>query len=97
MTKLEELRQLVAESFKEATEKQDIERLAKINNAIEDVSKEQDELIAKNADLIKSYKDLVQHTSFKADDNVVATDDIAPVAVSFEEALQDWLVKHNDK
>lgn len=93
MTKLEELRQLVAESFKEATEKQDIEKLAKINNAIEDVSKEQDELIAKNADLIKSYKDLVQHTSFKADDNVVATDDIAPVAVSFEEALQQFLLK----
>lgn len=35
MTKLEELKQLVADSFKEATEKQDIERLAKINNAID--------------------------------------------------------------
>ena len=96
MTKLEELRQLVAESFKEATEKQDIERLAKINNAISEATVEQEELIAKNADLIKSYKDLVQHTSFK-EDRSAATDDIAPTAISFEAALQDFMSKQGEK
>lgn len=96
MTKLEELRQLVADSFKEATEKQDIERLAKINNAIEEVSVEQEALVAKNADLIKSYKDLVQHTSFK-EDKSVATDDIAPTVISFETALQEFMSKQGEK
>lgn len=90
MGKLDTLRQLVADSFKEATEKQDIERLAQINNAIEEVSKEQDDLVAKNADLIKSYKDLVQHTSFKADSSKV-TDDVAPEPVSFEDALKKFM------
>ena len=56
MGKLDELRQLVADSFQEATDKKAIEQLALINNAIEEVSKEQDELMAKNADLVKSYK-----------------------------------------
>ena len=89
MGKLDELKQLVAESFKAATEQQDIERLAKINNAIEDVSKEQDALVAKNAELIKSYKDLIQHTSIKPDSNV--TDDVAPTPVSFEDALKSFM------
>lgn len=96
MTKLEELRQLVADSFKEATEKQDIERLAKINNAINEAKVEQDELVAKNADLIKSYKDLVQHTSFK-EDKSAATDDIAPANISFEAALQEFMSKQGEK
>ena len=65
MSKLEELKQLVAEAFSKAEDKQSIENLATINNAITEVSKEYDEVTAKNAELIKSYKDLVQHTSFK--------------------------------
>ena len=90
MGKLDELKQLVAESFQAATEQQDIERLAKINNAIEDVSKEQDALVAKNAELIKSYKDVIAHTSFKVDSNAV-TNDVAPTPVSFEEALKTFM------
>ena len=90
MGKLEELRKLVAESFQAATQQEDVERLAKINNAIEDVSKEQDVLIAKNAELVKSYKDLVQHTSFEVDKNA-ATDEVAPVAISLEDALKEFM------
>lgn len=90
MGKLDELKQLVAESFQAATEQQDIERLAKINNAIEDVSKEQDALVAKNAELIKSYKDVIAHTSFKVDSSKV-TDDVAPTPVSFEDALKSFM------
>lgn len=91
MGKLDELRQLVADAFKDATEKQEIENLAKINTAIEDVSKEQDDLVAKNAELIKSYKDLVQHTSFDVGDKTI--DDVAPTPVSFEDALKDFMSK----
>jgi len=94
MGKLEELKQLVAEAFENATEKQDIEQLAKINNAIEDVSKEQNDLVAKNAELVKSYKDLVQHTSFGTDKG--ATDEIAPTTLSFEDALKQFLANKKD-
>ena len=92
MGKLEELRQIVAEAFQQATEQQDIERLAKINVAIDDVSKEQDALIAKNGELIKSYKDLVAHTSFNVD-NSKAIDEIAPKPVSFDDALKQFMSK----
>lgn len=93
MGKLDELRQIVADAFQQATEQQDIERLAKINVAIDAVSEEQDVLLAKNADLLKSYKDLVQHTSFDAKDNK-AIDEIAPQPVSFDDALKQFLAKH---
>lgn len=92
MGKLDELRQIVAEAFEKATEQQDIERLAKINVAIDDVSKEQDALVAKNGELIKSYKELVAHTSFNADSNK-AIDEIAPKPVSFDDALKQFLAK----
>lgn len=92
MSKLDELRKIVADAFQQATEQQDIERLAKINVAIDDVSKEQDVLIAKNADLIKSYKDLVQHTSFDVKSNEV-TNDVAPTPISFDDALKNFMSK----
>lgn len=90
MSKLEELRQIVADAFAEAAEQQDIERLAKINVAIDGVSQEQDALIAKNADLLKSYKDLVQHTSFGTD-RAKVIDEVSPQPVSFEDALKEFL------
>lgn len=86
--KLDQLKQIVAEAFANATQKQEIEGLAKINNAIEEVSKEQCELIARNAELLSSYKELVQHTSFQAESN--ATDEIAPAPVSFEDCLKEF-------
>ena len=91
MGKLDELRQLVADAFAEAADKSEIEKLAKINNAIEEVSKEQDDLVAKNADLIQSYKTLVQHTSFgdKPGENASELDD--PKPVSFEDALSQFM------
>lgn len=92
MGKLEELRKLVAESFQAATQQEDVERLAKINNAIEDVSKEQDVLIAKNAELLESYKKLIQHTSFDIGNKTV-TDDVASNPLSFDDALKDFMSK----
>ena len=89
--KLDLLKNIVADAFKEATQKQEIEQLAKINNAIDAVYKEQNELMAKNAELVKSYKDLVQHTSFDVGNKV--TDDVAPTPISFEDALKEFMSK----
>lgn len=90
MTKLEQLRQIVATAFENAVEKEDIETLATINNAIDEVNNEEQSLIDKNAELIKSYKDLVKHTSFK--DNKLPEDTVSGGnAPSFEEALQTFM------
>lgn len=90
MSRLEELRQLVADMFEGATEKEQIEKFATLNNAIDGVSKEQDSLVAKNADLIKSYKELVKHTSFSTGDKPVDGIGGTPL-VSIDEALKQTL------
>ena len=61
MNYLEELKQRVAEAFKDATDKNAIDNMANINAAIDCVSKEQDQLMAKNRELIAAYKEAVMH------------------------------------
>lgn len=63
---------MVAELFEKAEEKDTIESLAKVNNAIDEVGKENQELTEKNSELIKSYRELVKHTSFKEQPKEVA-------------------------
>lgn len=94
MSKLDELRNLVAEMFKEAEDKAAIEQSIAINNSIKAVEEEQSQLVEKNAELLKSYKDLVMHTSFK--DETKPTDPVAPVAPTFEEALQTFMKNNKE-
>ena len=84
MSKLEQLKQLGADAFNNAEDKIAIENLAKINNSITEVEKEYDDVIDKNAELIKSYKELIQHTSFRDEKkpNDIGTVNNAP---SFED------------
>lgn len=91
MGKLEQLRQLVADAFAEATDKKQIEQLASINNSIQEVEKEQQVLEEKNAELIKSYKDLIQHTSFNDKNNQPADQTGTSAPVSFEDALAKFM------
>lgn len=86
MTSLEQLRQLVANMFDGATDKEQIEQMATLNNSIDAVQKEQDELVDKNAELIKSYKDLVKHTSFSTGDKPEAG--LSGTAVSIDDAIK---------
>lgn len=95
MSKLEDLKTIVAEMFEGAESKESIEQLAKLNNSIEDVQKEQDDLTEKNAELIKSYKDLVKHSSFK--DDKVPTDPVGETAPSFEDALNTFIENNKEK
>lgn len=66
MGKLAELREFVKQQFEQAdtNDKTTIDLLAKINSGLDDAEKEQNSIEAKNAELVKSYKDLVKHTSF---------------------------------
>ena len=75
MNYLDELKQRVAEAFKDATEKKDIDNMSSINAAIDCISQEQEQLMAKNKELIAAYKEAVMHpgVSGKADKNMDPT------------------------
>lgn len=93
MGKLEQLKQLVADMFDKCENKEDIDKLSTIKNTIGEVEGEQQELIDKNSELIKSYKDLVKHTSFKDDNKIVEKNNeiFTPTSVSFEETLSKFM------
>lgn len=67
MEKLKQLQSFVKDLFDKAetTDKSQIDNLVKISNSLEEISKETNEIENKNVELIKSYKDLIKHTSFK--------------------------------
>lgn len=75
MNYLEELKKRVAEAFKDATEKSAIDNMASINAAIDGLSNEQEQLMAKNKELIAAYKEAVMHpgVSGKEDKNMDPT------------------------
>lgn len=92
--KLDELKKLVADAFESATEKTIIEKAAVINSKIEEVEAEQNELIDKNAELLKSYKDVVLHTNVKT----TSADVSNPVQTSQnpDELMAEWLETHDE-
>ena len=65
MNSLEQLREAVKKAFDGATDKQLIDTFSSINSLVDGVAKEQEALESKDAELIKSYKDIIAHTSFK--------------------------------
>ena len=89
MTKLDELRQIVKEQFDKAETKEQIDCFAAIKQKFDEVQREQEGIEQQNAELIKSYKDLVQHTSFKPEKEPIDTIDHQPA--SFEDALNNFL------
>ena len=90
MGKLEELRQMVSDLFAEAEKKEVIEKAALVSNKIDEVEKEQNLLIDKNAELLKSYKDLVLHTSFKEAPSS-GNNPAASGTVSFDDMLNQFI------
>lgn len=91
MGKLEELRNLVSEMFSKAEDKSAIEALSVINKAVDDVEAEHNKLIAENKELLKDYKELVVHTSFKDSQNQPQDTISGQVGISIDEALQKAL------
>lgn len=61
MNYLEELKKRVAAAFENATDKADIDNLSSINTTIGLVEQEQNQLMAKNKELIAAYKEAVMH------------------------------------
>lgn len=86
MGSLEQLKSLVAEMFAQAENKSDVEALSAIKAACDDVEAEHNKLEAENRELLKDYKELVVHTSFKDTKNTPA-DTVSGELVDIDEAL----------
>lgn len=93
MGKLEDLRKFIKQQFENAETKEQIDTLAKINTGFDEVEKEQQLLESRNAELIKSYKDLVQHTSFKDDNKLVGETNPVGEAPSLEKIVAQFIEK----
>lgn len=89
MSKLEELKNLIADMFAKAETKTDVENMTVLNKLTEDAVAEQNKLQEENKELLKDYKELVAHTSFK-DSSKAPVDQISAQPLSFEEALKNF-------
>lgn len=67
MNYLDELKKRVAAAFEDATDKKDIDSLSSINAAIDGLQSEQEQLMAKNKELVAAYKDAVMHPGLSKD------------------------------
>ena len=65
MTKLDELREYVSKLFENATEKNIIEQSAVVSSKIDEIASEQKKQEDDYNALLKDYKDVVIHSSFK--------------------------------
>lgn len=92
--KLDELKKMVANLFSAATDKTTIEKSAVVSQKFDEVAQEEQALLEKNSELLKSYKDVVLHTSFKDDSHVDAA---APIANTFNDKdfIANWEATHD--
>lgn len=70
MSKLEELKQMISGLFEAATDKSTIDKVAAINNKLGDLEQEHKSLEDRDAEILKSYKDLIQHTAVGGNQDV---------------------------
>lgn len=91
MSKLEELRKMVHESFTENTP-EEIKKMALLENKIDEIKKDEEEMLEKQKELVKDYKELL----FSQGNNKnVPEDNPSGVMPSFEDALNQFIEKEN--
>lgn len=82
MKTLEDLRQMVADLFAAAEDKTTIQKSAIVNQQIDKVAAESTKLSQDYQALLKDYKEVILHTSFKPTDGGRA-DELTPTANTF--------------
>lgn len=94
MNYLDELKKRVSAAFENATGKQDIDNLSSINAAIDGLQIEQEQLMAKNKELVAAYKDAVMHPGLSKEQPKDVTDVQQPAAApDFAQILLDQMSK----
>lgn len=96
MAYLEELKKTIEKMFENAESKEAIEQSTQLKSQLEGVEQEQKALLDKNAELIKSYKELVKHTSFKEQPSDVL-ENSKNAAATFDEQLDQFIQQMKQK
>lgn len=96
MSKLDDLRNYVADLFDNATEKDTIEKAAIVNNKIDEIMEEQKTSEENYNKLLKDYKDVILHSNFKPQQG--ETSAYEPIQAfnpeqAFEDALKSSMVQ----
>lgn len=99
MSYLDELKKLVADDFEKADPsiktKEYIDNFAQINRLIDSAVAENKTLVDNNAELSKSYKELVLHGTTSTKAPSTANEPGLAEAPSFEESLKAFCAKDN--
>lgn len=93
MSKLEELRKMVHESFTENTP-EEIKKMALIENKINEIQKDEEEMLNKQKELVKDYKELLFS---QGNNKKVPEDNPTGVMPSFEDALNQFVENEKEK
>lgn len=94
MSKLEELKKIVADLFDAATDKTTIEKSAVVSSKFDEAIAEEKKTADEYQSLLKDYKDVVVHSSFKPTGH---EDNNAGTSVSFEDCLAEFMSKQEQK
>ncbi len=87
MSYIEDLKKAVSEAFKDASDKDTIDRMVSINSLIANVEEENSQLADKNKELAAAYKDAVIHPGIKTTPEKDVTTIETPQMPRFEDYL----------
>lgn len=89
MSYLDELKKAVSEAFKDASDKDTIDRMVSINSLIANVEEENSQLANKNKELAAAYKDAVIHPGIKDKPEK----DVTTIETAQAPRFEDYLAK----
>ena len=98
MNKLDELKDYVSKLFENATEKDIIEKAAVVSSKIDEIASEQTKQQEEYNSLLKDYKEVVIHSSFKPANNADKGADIPSAnSANLDSIIADALKKAMEK
>lgn len=95
MSKLEDLRKLIADSFDAAESKEQIDKLSQMKTLVDDAVEEEKHHLQEKSELLASYKKAVKFSVVK-DENPSVKDQVHGDAPDFNKLLQDAILKDSN-
>lgn len=95
MTYLEQLKQAVSDAFKDASDKDTVDKIVSINSLIASIDSENKQLCDKNRELIAAYKDAVLHPGVTKENEPEPTDIPAEPTLDFSDFLAKAMKENN--
>lgn len=93
MSYLDDLKKAVSDAFKDASDKETIDKIVEINSLIANVESENSQLASKNKELAAAYKDAVIHPGIKKEQEP----EVTTIQQAPEIRFEDYLTKAINK